>query len=99
MLLQHLTTSTVKSIQKGTYHPVNCEIAPKKSRLDLASTSEENGQDTLLTHENILQNERYFTNSIQLEEEKVKFQLEWQKTLGGKHLQWLDRIGHSSHLS
>ena len=99
MLLQHLTRSTAKSVQKGSCHAVNCEIAPKKSRLALVSSAEENGQDTLLTHENILQSERYFTNSIKLEAEKVEFKLEWQKTLGDKYLQWLDRIGHSSHLS
>ena len=73
MLLQHLTRSTAKSIQKSADHPMNCEIAPKKSRLDLTSNSEENGQEILLTHENILQNERYFTNSIRLGGEKVKF--------------------------
>ena len=78
---------------------MNCEIAPKKSRLDFAPNSEENGQNTLLTHENILQNERYFTNSIRLGGEKVKFTPEWQKTLGDKYLQWLDRIGRSSCLS
>ena len=99
MLLQHLTRSTAKSIQKSADHPMNCEIAPKKSRLDLTSNSEENGQEILLTHENILQNERYFTNSIRLGREKVKFIPEWQKSLGDKYLQWLDRIGNSSCLS
>ena len=71
--------------------PMNCEVAPKKSKLDLPSNSHE----MTLTPDNVVQNERHFTSTIMESIGKKQFVPEWQKTLGAKYVLWLDRLVQS----
>ena len=84
-----------RSFTRDREIPMNCEIAPKKSKLDLSSNSYEYTEETAVTPDNVLQNERYFTAAIIESIGKKQFIPEWQKTLGAKYIQWLDRLVQS----